>query len=91
LGFEWDGEKAEINFRKHNVSFIEASSVFDDPFSIVIDDPLHSVGENRFLTIGYSDRQRLLVVVFTERDRRLRIISARVATSRERRTYEQGL
>jgi uncharacterized protein len=91
LRFEWNGEKAKGNLKKHGVSFIEAASVFDDLFSVVINDPLHSVGEFRFLAIGLSDRQRLLVVSFTERENRTRIISARVAKPLERRVYEQGI
>lgn len=90
LEFEWNGEKAEGNLRKHGVSFIEARSVFGDQFHIVENDPLHSIGEARFLITGCSDRRRLLVVSFTERGNRIRIVSARVAEPRERRTYEQG-
>ncbi|MCL1473085.1 BrnT family toxin [Argonema antarcticum] len=90
LNFEWNEEKARANVKKHSISFVEAATVFSDPFSVIIDDPLHSTEEYRFIAIGYSDRQRLLVVVYTEREDNIRIISARVATSRERRTYEQG-
>jgi uncharacterized protein len=63
-------------------------AVFDDPLAITIDDPAHSIGEMRFLTIGYSARNRLLVVVYTERDDEVRIISARQATPKERNIYE---
>jgi uncharacterized protein len=90
LNFDWDNNKARANIKKHDVSFIEAATVFSDPFSITTDDPLHSTEELRFVTIGYSDRYRLLVVIHTERDYNIRIISARKATSRERRVYEQN-
>jgi hypothetical protein len=89
LPFEWDEEKAEDNIRKHNISFEEAKSVFGDPFSITIDDPDHSEHEQRFIDIGYSKNGRVLVVVYTERGRKTRIISCRKATRIERRKYEQ--
>ncbi len=87
-GFEWDQTKAEQNLKKHGVSFEEASTIFADPFSLTIDDPLHSVGEQRFTTLGLSEAQRLLVAVHTDRGDNIRIISARNATRRERETYE---
>lgn len=90
LTFEWDGAKAEQNKHKHQVSFEEAATIFGDPLSLTIDDPLHSQKEERFVTIGESAQHRLLVVVHTERGGRVRIISAREATSRERRDYEQA-
>jgi len=90
LVFEWDGAKAKQNVRKHGVSFDEASTVFSDPLALTIDDPLHSDEEDRFITLGESRRRRLLVVVFTDRGERIRIISARVATRRERKDYEEG-
>ena len=90
LSFEWDDRKAEANVQKHRVSFEEASTVFADPLALTIFDPLHSEGEDRYVTLGRSQRQRLLVVVFTDRDDRIRIISARVATRRERKDYEEG-
>jgi len=86
---EWDGEKARANLLKHGVTFIEATSVLDDPYALFLDDPFHSVGERRFLAIGYSDRNRLLAVVYTERNNDIRMISARCATSKEQRKYEQ--
>lgn len=89
LTFEWDDAKAQQNERKHLVSFEEAATVFADPLALTIDDPMHSQQEDRFVTIGESARSRLLVVVHTDRDERVRIISARAATSRERRDYEQ--
>jgi uncharacterized DUF497 family protein len=90
LIFEWDFEKAQANLRKHRVSFEEASTVFGDPLSITIRDPDHSIREARFLDIGHSRRVRLLVVSYTERGRRIRIISARPATRREERDYEEA-
>ena len=90
LVFEWDDRKAKQNIKKHGVSFEEASTVFADPLAVTIYDPLHSDEEHRYVTLGQSQRRRLLVVVFTDRDERIRIISARVATRRERRDYEEG-
>jgi uncharacterized DUF497 family protein len=90
LGFEWDDEKAKQNLKKHRVSFDEASTVFGDPLALTIPDPLHSVEEDRFVTLGESHRRRLVVVVSTERGDKIRIISARVATRRERKDYEEG-
>lgn len=90
LVFEWDPAKALSNLRKHGVSFDEATGVFGDPLALDIHDPLHSDDEDRFVIIGTSLRGRLLVVVFTERNDRIRLISARKATPRERKTYEEG-
>jgi uncharacterized DUF497 family protein len=90
LTFEWDEEKSENNFRKHKVSFEEAKSVFNDPFSLTILDPTHSEGEYRYIDIGYSSRGRLLVVAYSERRSNLRIISCRKATKLEQRAYEKG-
>ncbi len=86
---EWDPNKARINQRKHGVTFEEASTVFTDPLSLTIPDPLHSEIEERFIIIGQSMRQRLLVVVHTDRKDTIRIISARVANAHERKTYEE--
>lgn len=86
----WDANKARSNLRKHRVAFEEAASVFRDAFSVTIDDPLHSVDERRFITIGRSERERTLVVVHSEIGETIRIISARIATRRERRNYEEG-
>lgn len=88
--FEWDKEKAEQNFRKHGVSFAEASTVFADPLSLTIADPSHSEEESRFVITGLSHEQRQLVIVFTERAENIRVISARLATPRERKAYEEG-
>jgi uncharacterized DUF497 family protein len=89
MRFEWDREKASRNLRKHRVSFDEAVTVFYDPLSATFDDPEHSVDERRFITVGYSARGRLLVVSHSERDEVLRIISARLATRRERKRHEK--
>lgn len=87
--FEWQREKADANLRKHGVSFAEASTVFADPLSVLIPDPDHSAEEQRYLVLGLSNRRRLLVVAFTERLPRTRLISARPATGRERKQYEE--
>jgi hypothetical protein len=89
LLFEWDPKKARRNFITHGISFDEASTAFRDPLSRTLDDPLHSEGEERFILIGQSQIQRLLVVVHTERGNRIRIISARLATNKERLRYEE--
>jgi uncharacterized DUF497 family protein len=86
--FEWDSAKAEANAKKHGVSFAEASTVFGDPLEVTIPDPDHSEGEARFLSLGLSVESRLLVVAYTEREGRVRIIHAREADPKERRTYE---
>jgi len=88
--FEWDPAKAESNYQKHGVSFAEAATVFFDPISITVPDPLHSVDENRFVITGLSYQQRHLVVVHADRGDRIRIISARLATASERNKYESG-
>ena len=87
--FEWDSHKAEANLRKHGVSFEEAQTVFTDPLSITLPDPDHSEDEERFIDIGMSDNRRVLVVVYTERGQRIRLISARQATAAERKQYEE--
>lgn len=88
MSFLWDFEKAEANRKKHGVLFPEAASIFLDPFAITITDPDHSEGEERFVTIGMSSKGFLLVVVHTEVNDSIRIISAREATAHERRRYE---
>jgi uncharacterized protein len=90
LTFEWDANKARENLQKHGVSFEEATTVFGDPLSLTIDDPIHSAEEERSIIIRRSYRRRTLVVVHAERVDTIRIISARPATRRERRTYEEG-
>ena len=89
MHFEWDPEKARANLAKHGISFEEAMRAFLDPLSVTILDPDHTEGEDRFVLIGQSPTGRLLVVVHTDRGDAVRLISARRATRRERRTYEQ--
>ncbi len=89
LLFECDEGKSRSNFRKHGVSFEEASTVFGDTLSVTIDDPQHSVRESRYITLGYSAKHRLLAVVHTDRGGRIRIISARRAARNEREAYEE--
>jgi hypothetical protein len=89
IRFEWDPVKAEANQRKHGIGFEEAATIFGDPMSLTIADQQHSEAEPRFITVGSSVRSRLLVVVHTDRDEAIRIISARVATRRERRAHEE--
>jgi uncharacterized DUF497 family protein len=86
--FEWDSAKASENAAKHGVTFDEASTVFGDPLALLMSDPSHSMGEERYLLLGTSTHQRLLVVAFAERLPWTRLISARRATRRERRGYE---
>ena len=90
LTFKWDAEKAESNVRKHKVSFEEAKTVFDDPFLLTFPDPDHSASEQRYLNIGTSVKERVLVVIHTERETNIRIISCRKATPNERRAYEEA-
>jgi hypothetical protein len=87
---EWDSAKAAANLRKHGVSFEEAATALSDDLALTGADPEHSKGESRFVTFGVSSARRLLVVGHTERQDRLRIVSARPATKRERRIYEEG-
>lgn len=87
--FEWDRSKAESNLRKHGVRFDEATTAFGDPLALLMSDPAHSLSEQRYLLLGMSNRRRLLVVSFAERGARTRLISARLATRRERRRYEE--
>ena len=87
--FEWDPEKAESNLKKHGVSFEEAITAFGDLLSMNMPDPDHSEGEQRFIVLGTSAQVRTVVVSYTERPPRTRIISARLATRHERRQYEK--
>ncbi len=89
MEFEWDPRKAEINLRKHGVSFTEAGTVFGDELAVTIPDPDHSQHEDRFITIGWSNRHKLLMISHTDRNDRIRIISARELTRNERKTYEE--
>jgi uncharacterized protein len=90
MEFEWDPEKALSNLSKHGVSFQEAATVFGDPLAVTYFDPDHSKDEDRFLTFGLSNLGQLLVVSHTDRGDQTRIISARAATKKERRQYEEG-
>jgi hypothetical protein len=89
--FDWDEGKASANLQKHKISFEEASSVFNDPLFISFYDEEHSSDEERFITIGMSNRNRLLLVAHTDYEAGIRIISARKATSQERGFYDEGL
>ena len=89
--YEWDPAKAAANLRKHDVSFSEAASVFLDSFALTFPDPDPSDEDDREITIGVSSRQRTLFVSHLERDDRIRIISARRATRKERLQYEKRI
>ena len=91
LTFEWDANKAKSNLAKHGVSFEEAATVFGDPLSTTIPDPAHSQTEARFIILGRSYLGRLLVVIHTERGDNIRVISARRASRRERKDYEEAI
>jgi uncharacterized DUF497 family protein len=88
MEFEWDTKKAHSNLEKHGIGFAEAMTVFGDPLEATIPDPDHSEGETGFLSLGRSEHGRLLVVPYTEREGTIRLISAREAEPRERKTYE---
>lgn len=90
LTFEWDEEKAKQNLKKHKVSFEEARTIFNDPLLLTFPDPDHSENEERYLNIGKSSGDRILIVIHTEREASIRLISCRKATSNERRAYEEG-
>ncbi|MBU1356383.1 MAG: BrnT family toxin [Candidatus Edwardsbacteria bacterium] len=88
--FEWDARKAASNIKKHGVAFHEAATAFGDPLAATFSDPDHSREESRFLTIGLSNRGRLLVIAHTDRGDKVRIISARIAAKLEKRYYEEN-
>jgi len=90
MQFEWDERKAAANLKKHGVSFHEAGTIFGDPMAITFHDPDHSGPEQRFLAFGLSQAGRLLVVSYTDRGRKCRIISARLITRHEKKIYEEG-
>lgn len=91
MEFEWNESKAATNFKKYGVSFEEAKTVFDNPLAVIFDDETHSfVNERREIIVGHSRENRLLLVSFTERSTIIRIISARLATRREREDYERN-
>ena len=90
MEFEWDPDKEQSNVKKHQVDFAEAKTVFNDPLEVTIPDPTHSLDENRFLSLGRSETDRLVVVSYTERHGdRIRIVNARLASRKERRQYER--
>ncbi len=89
LTFEWDEDKSRQNVEKHGVTFDEAKTVFNDPFAITIADPDHSYQEDRYVDIGLSSKERVLVLWYTEREENIRIIGCRKATPSERRIYEE--
>ena len=90
MEFEIDPAKAAINVKKHKVSFEEAASVFGDPMAYTFADPDHSIGEERWLIFGQSRMARIPAIIYTHRRGKYRIISARLATRHERKTYEEG-
>ena len=89
MRFEWDPEKARRNLKKHGVSFDEAVTAFHDPLSATFDDPDHSDDEKRYITVGFSSQNHLLVIGHTERAQVVRIINARRATAHERKRHEE--
>ena len=91
MEFRWDSRKDRRNQRKHGVSFREAATVFEDPFSTTFSDPDHSVDEERFVTIGMSTIGRILVIAHIEYEEEIRIISARPATPSERKFFEESI
>ena len=93
IKFQWDNNKDKINQKKHKISFTEAQSVFFDEDALIIDDPEHSLEEERFIILGLSKRANLLVVCHCYRasDTIIRIISARKATTRETISYNKNL
>lgn len=91
LQFEWDNQKAQINFKKHGVSFDEAVTIFYDRFYLEDYDEAHSDQEDRFKIIGISSNERLLVATYVQRVGRIRMISSRLATKNERRIYESQI
>ena len=88
--FEWDDEKARTNLQKHGIGFDEASTIFDDPLFITALDDEHSIDEERYITIGLSSKQRILMVAHTERNENIRIISSRKATKNEEKFYAEA-
>jgi uncharacterized DUF497 family protein len=89
MKFDWDVQKAKVNLSKHSVGFEEAETIFYDFLSITVADPLHSINEERLITIGMSSKKHLLIVVHTDKDDTVRIINSRLATKFERIIYEE--
>jgi uncharacterized DUF497 family protein len=90
IEFEWDDVKAESNLKKHGVSFEEGATIFNDPKIATVFDPDHSEDEDRYISIGTSIQGSLLVIIHTEREERIRLISCRKATNAERKAYEKS-
>ena len=90
MKFSWDEAKAQLNLRKHGVSFREAGTVFDDPFAVTYDDYDHSDDEDRFVTLAFSQQSRLLIVSHTDWASETCLISARLVTRQERSSYENA-
>ncbi|MHC5594675.1 MAG: BrnT family toxin [Nostoc sp.] len=90
MEFEWDKSKAAANLKKHGVSFEEAKTVFSNSLAVIFDDKAHSIDEQREIIIGHSQQNLLLLISFTERSNAIRIISARLATRKEREDYERN-
>ena len=89
MEFEYDSAKAALNLKKHGVTFEEAATVFGDPLAYTFADPDHFISEERWLILGISRSTRLFAVIYTHRGEKYRIISARLATNRERKIYEE--
>lgn len=89
MNFEWDPKKAAQNWRKHRVLFQEAATVFGDPLALTFKDPDHSIAEERFITVGMSKDRKIFLVSHLDKGDIIRIISARLATPRERKQYEE--
>lgn len=87
--FEWDKSKSKSNLQKHKISFEEAMTIWNDELAVLLHDPTHSDDESRYIMIGYSTKNNLLFVSFTDRNKRIRIISARKATKFERNRHEE--
>lgn len=90
MQFEWDEDKDNRNFKKHGVRFEEATTVFLDPNALTLFDTTHSIDENRYIEIGFSASGRLLLVIYTERNSCIRLISARLCTASEAKRYDQS-
>ena len=91
IDFEWDPKKARANLQKHRISFAEAATVLSDPLGITVFDPDHSQEEDRYITVGMSEHGRAIMVAHTDRDNRIRIISARALSRAEREQYDKEI
>lgn len=90
INFIWDKNKAKLNIEKHKLSFEEAVTVFADPLAFIFDDEEHSRIEQRALIIGHTNKNKIIIVSFTERNQHIRIISARRVTKKEKQDYEEN-